>query len=193
MKGLLKGVAAFGLAATLGATAAHAQNSMTFGAGAGITIPTGSTSDALKTGWNAEGVFQYKPATSPIGLQIDGMYQQLKGDSVATAGTLDKEEIWSATGNVVFWFPTSKETKIHPYVLGGGGVYNLKDVPTAAAVAAGATSASVTKFGINAGAGFDFDIQSSAAFFVEGRFHNVFISGGNAHFIPITAGFRFKA
>jgi opacity protein-like surface antigen len=193
MKGLLKGVAAFSLMAALGASSAHAQNLMTIGVGGGITIPTGTTSDALKTGWNAEGVFQYKPATSPVGLQIDGMYQQLKANATGTAAGLDKEKIWSGTGNIVFWFPTSKETKIRPYVLGGGGVYNLKDVPTAAAVAAGATSASVTKFGINAGAGFDFDIQSNVAFFVEGRFHNVFISGGNAHFIPITAGFRFKA
>jgi len=189
MKGLLKGVAAFGLMAALGATSAHAQNLMTIGAGGGITIPSGSTSDALKTGWNAEGVFQYKPATSPVGLQIDGMYQQLKASDAAKAldPTADKGVIWSGTGNVVFWFPVSKETKIHPYVLGGGGVYNLKSKFT------DGTSSSVTKFGINGGAGFDFDLQSRAAFFVEGRFHNVFISGGNTHFIPITAGFRFKA
>ncbi len=189
MKGLLKSLAAFGFIATLGATTAHAQNLLTIGAGGGITIPSGSTSDALKTGWNAEGVFQYKPATSPVGLQIDGMYQQLKASDAAIAldPLADKSQIWSATGNVVFWFPVAKETKVHPYVLGGGGVYNIKDKFT------DGTSASVTKFGINGGAGFDFDIQSQAAFFVEGRFHNVFISGGNVHFIPITAGFRFKA
>jgi hypothetical protein len=188
MKGLLKGLAAFGFIATLGATTAHAQSLMTFGAGGGITIPSGSTSDFAKTGWNAEGVFQYKPATSPVGLQIDGMYSQLKvSTALANAGSLlDKTDILDATGNVVFWFPVAKETKVHPYVLGGGGIYNLKSKLT------DGTSSSVTKFGINAGAGFDFDIQSQAAFFVEGRFHNVFISGGNVHFIPITAGFRFK-
>ncbi len=187
MKGLLKGVAAFGLIAALGASSAHAQNLMTVGVGGGITIPTGTTSDALKTGWNAEGVFQYKPATSPVGLQIDGAYSQLKANATGTAAGLDKEKVWWGTGNVVFWFPTSKETKVRPYVLGGGGIYNLKDTPITG------TSASITKFGINAGAGFDFDIQNNVAFFVEGRFHNVFISGGNAHYIPVTAGFRFKA
>lgn len=189
MKGLLKGVAAFSLIAALGASSAAAQNLMTVGVGGGITIPTGTTSDALKTGWNVEGVFQYKPATSPVGLQIDGMYQQLKASDAAKAldPLADKGVIFSGTGNVVFWFPTSKETKVRPYVLGGGGIYNLKSKFT------DGTSVSSTKFGINAGAGFDFDIQSNAAFFVEGRFHNVFISGGNTHFIPITAGFRFKA
>jgi opacity protein-like surface antigen len=188
MKGLLKGLAAFGFVATLGATTAHAQSLMTFGAGGGITIPSGSTSDALKTGWNAEGVFQYKPATSPLGLQIDAMYQQLKASDAAIAldPTADKSDIWSATGNVVFWFPGGKETKVHPYILGGGGIYNLKFKETTGA------DTSFTKFGINAGAGFDFDIQSNVAFYLEGRFHNVFISGGNVHFIPITAGFRFK-
>jgi opacity protein-like surface antigen len=189
MKGLLKGVAAFSLMAALGVSSAYAQNLMTIGAGGGITIPTGTTSDALKTGWNIEGVFQYKPASSPVGLQIDGMYSQLKASDAVKAldPTADKGEIWSGTGNIVFWFPTSKETKIRPYVLGGGGIYNLKSKFTTG------PSTSSTKFGINGGAGFDFDIQDNVAFFVEGRFHNVFVSGGNTHYIPITAGFRFKA
>ncbi len=189
MKRLLQGFAGFALLATLAASTAHAQNNlMTVGAFGGVVIPSGSTSDALKAGWGAGAVFQFKPAGSPVGFQIDGMYSQLKASDSAKVlnPAADKGEIWDATGNVVFWFPVAAETKIHPYILGGGGVYNLKSKFT------DGTSTSETKFGINAGAGFDFDFQSNAAFFVEGRFHNVFVTGSDTKLIPITAGFRFK-
>ncbi|MGE5230780.1 MAG: outer membrane beta-barrel protein [Deltaproteobacteria bacterium] len=184
MKRLLKGVAALGLMAALAATTAQAQV-LKGSIGGGITIPTGSTSDGLKTGWNGTAAIQYKPAGSPLGFQVDGMYQQLKATTSAAALGLDKDEIWSGTGNLVFWFPVASETKIHPYLLGGGGVYNIKAKPTTG------TSTSETKFGINVGAGFDFDIQDKVGIFVEGRFHNVFITGADAKFIPISAGIRF--
>src|SRR4029077_17167351 len=50
--------------------------------------------------------------------------------------------------------------------------------------------ASETKFGIDGGAGFNFG-SSATSFFVEGRFHNVFVPGSDFHFIPLTAGIRF--
>ena len=51
-------------------------------------------------------------------------------------------------------------------------------------------SESETDFGINGGAGFDFD-AGSVGLFVEGRFHNVFTEGDSTNFIPITVGIRF--
>lgn len=49
---------------------------------------------------------------------------------------------------------------------------------------------SETKFGLNAGAGFDFK-AGSVGLFIEGRFHNVFTDESDAQFIPITVGVRF--
>ncbi len=49
---------------------------------------------------------------------------------------------------------------------------------------------SETKFGINAGAGFDIK-AGGAGLFVEGRFHDVFTTGSNTTFIPLTIGVRF--
>jgi opacity protein-like surface antigen len=189
-KGLFKGVAALSVLAALGATSAQAQSTsgslITIGAGGGVSIPTGSPlKDQVKTGWDGTLVFQFKPATSPVGFQLDAMYQQLKAkDSLATLG-LDKDQIWSGTGNIVFWFPVASETKIRPYLIGGGGVYNIKAKPKTG------SSSSATKFGINVGAGFDFDLQNNFGIFLEGRFHNVFVTGSDAKFIPINAGIRF--
>jgi len=181
MKGLLKGVAAFGLVATLGATTAHAQNLITFGAGGGVAIPLSNFSDAFKTGWDAGAVFQFKPASSPVGLQIDGTYQENKSKTVTGV----KSQLIYGTANVVYWLPVAKETKIRPYLLGGGGVYNAKTKGS------GTSLPSETKFGINAGAGFDINFGQSLALFVDGRFHNVFVSGSDTKFIPINAGIRW--
>jgi len=193
VKGLFRSVAALGVIAAVGATAVQAQseggNRITVGAGGGIAIPLSDYSNQYKTGWDLGAALQFKPATSPVGFQLDGAYQQNKFDP----STVGKSEWWYGTGNIVFWFPVAAETRVHPYILGGGGVYNYKLKPT------GGTSTSKTKFGINAGAGFDFDVGQNAGVFVEGRFHNVFfsdtdvISGGkDLKFIPINAGLRYR-
>jgi hypothetical protein len=49
---------------------------------------------------------------------------------------------------------------------------------------------SSTDFGINAGAGFDFQ-AGNVGLFLEGRFHNIFSDPNNSNFIPITIGVRF--
>ena len=77
---------------------------------------------------------------------------------------------------------------MRPYLIGGGGVYNVKatgtnDVGTI-------VQGGVTKFGLNAGAGFDFK-AGGAGLFIESRFHDVFTSGENLKFLPITLGIRF--
>jgi opacity protein-like surface antigen len=79
----------------------------------------------------------------------------------------------------------------HPYLIAGGGAYNVK------LKADGATdNPSETKIGINAGAGFDYSV-GSATVFIEGRFHNVFMGDAsdvgpkNLSFVPITIGVKF--
>ena len=185
MKGLVKSLAVLGVVAAAAAGDASAQMPVSFGLGGGVTIPTGSTSDALKTGWHGMALVRFKPAASPVGFQIDGMYQRLSVDD----GGLDLDlttQIINGTANVVFSFPVSEETRFRPYLIGGGGLYNFDlkgdDAP--------ATTESETDFGINAGAGFDVSF-GGGTLFVEGRFHNVFSEGDDAKFIPITVGVRF--
>src|SRR6266498_1982651 len=165
MKALSKSLLAMGMTVAFGASIASAQMPVQFGLGGGVTIPSGSTSDALKTGWHGMGLIQFKPAGSPVGFQVDGAFQQLKFELGG-----GKEQVIDGTGNIVYEFQVSPDTKFRPYLIGGGGVYNLKDKFDDGA------SASVTKFGINAGAGFNVQ-ASGVGVFVEGRFHNVFVTG----------------
>ncbi|HEX5385932.1 MAG TPA: porin family protein [Gemmatimonadales bacterium] len=182
MRGMIRTMMAAGCLVVAGAVTAEAQTPVQFGVGGGVSIPTGSTSDGLKLGFNGQALVRFTPPASPVGFQIDGMYQQFKAKT-NTFG-LDKDQIISGTADVVYDFPVSEETRIRPYLIGGGGVYNLKSKFT------DGSSGSDTKFGLNAGAGFDFGV-SGATIYAEGRFHNVFVTGSDVKFIPITVGVKF--
>jgi Outer membrane protein beta-barrel domain len=177
--GLGRAVAAGAIAIVLLAPMAAAQMPVEFGLGAGISIPSGTTSNGLKTGWHGTALVQFKPPASPVGFQVDGSYNQLGFD-----GGGGKDQIISGTANAVYTFSVASDTPVRPYLIGGGGVYNIKAKPDVG------SSFSDTKFGINLGAGFNFK-SSGVGLFVEGRFHNVFVPGSDFHYIPITVGVRF--
>jgi outer membrane protein with beta-barrel domain len=163
----------------LSAAEASAQMPVQFGVGAGLSVPTGTTNDGLKTGWHGLALIQFKPASSPVGFQIDASYNHLGFD-----GGGGKDQVIAGTANAVYEFATSAESRFHPYLIGGGGIYNVKAKPDFG------LSVSDTKFGINVGAGFNFK-ASGIGWFVEGRFHNILVSGPDFHYVPITAGVRF--
>jgi len=181
--------AALGVIAILGvnAHAAWAQDSSggggaSFGAFGGISMPLSDYSDEVKTGWDVGAVVQFKPPASRIGFQVDGTYMENNLDP--TGG---KDRWFYGTGDVVFGFPVAESTRLRPYLIGGGGIYGVKRK-----FDNGTQSQSATKFGLNAGAGFDLTFQSNVSVFVEGRFHNVFTEGSDAKFIPVSAGIRFS-
>ena len=194
MKGMLKALTAVALASAFVATSAQAQKSMpvTFGVGGGVNLPLSNFKDVAKLGFQGTGMVGFAPANLPVGFRVDGSYQQNKYDDGFAAGAGKWQTIYG-TANVVYTFKTAETSKIHPYLIAGGGVYNLKDKPDAG------TSASITKFGVNGGAGFDMAV-GSAKVFIEGRFHNVFKGSfdindptveKSANFVPITVGVKF--
>jgi hypothetical protein len=181
MRGIARAVVAVGVGLGLQAASVQAQTPVRFGLSGGVSIPSGSTSDVLKTGWNGTALVQFFPASSPVGFQVDGSYNRMSfDDSQPVSG---HRQVIDGTANVVYEFKTSADSRFRPYLIGGGGVYNLKDKSDLG-------SPSDTKFGINGGAGFNFG-TARTSFFVEGRFHNVFVPGSDFHFIPINVGVRF--
>ena len=73
------------------------------------------------------------------------------------------------------------------YAIGGLGIYRLK---FSGSVAGFDVSDTQTKFGINVGGGFTFNLSGFETF-VEARFHSVFTEGSNTNFLPISFGFKF--
>jgi outer membrane protein with beta-barrel domain len=177
-----KAVAALALGMLVSTSALHAQGAE-FSLGGGVDVPLGDFDDVAKLGFHGLAGVSVVPANWPVGIQVDGSYAQFKDDT-----PLDiKFQFIYGTANIVYKFKSSEETRFRPYLIGGGGVYNIKqkgdDVNPL-------IDDSQTKFGINAGAGFDIK-AGSAGLFVEGRFHDVFTSGSNTTFIPLTIGLRF--
>lgn len=190
MRALSKGIAALAVGMLLGAPALRAQGAE-FALGGGVGVPLGDFDEAAKLGWHGIAELSFVPEGWPVGIQIDGSYQQFSFDDDAFVGFSGlKERFLVGTGNIVFKFKSSEESTFRPYLLGGLGVYNHKvtgsDDPN------DVLPGGQTDFGINGGAGFDFK-AGGAGLFIEGRFHNVFTGGDedNRQFIPITLGIRF--
>lgn len=151
-----------------------------FSLGGGLGIPLGTFDDLVKIGWHGTAGVTFVPEELPVGFQVDGNFSQFSDETPFDI----KSQLIYGTANVVYEFESSEESTFLPYLIAGGGVYNSK------ATGSDALEGSTTKFGINAGAGFNFN-AGGARLFVEGRFHSVFTEGDNLQFIPITVGVRF--
>lgn len=188
MRAVSKTLAALALGVLVGAPAAHAQGAE-FSLGAGATVPLSTFGDFAKTGFHGLVAVSFAPSSFPLGIQIDGMYQRLKNEDIIPGGR--SSQILQGTGNLIYKFKSSEESRFRPYLIGGVGIYNFKQVSgdDVAGPGVGNTGNTGTDFGLNAGAGFDIK-AGGIGLFVEGRFHNVFSGGEDARFIPITLGIR---
>ena len=184
MKSTIRG-AVLGLAVVLVAQAAHAQ-AMSFGFGGGIVVPTGTLSAGNSTGYSGSALVRVQPPASPVGFQVDAFYTRF-----GLEGVDGHSRMIGGTANAVFAFPGASMAR--PYLIGGLGLYNGKTT-----IDGLGSSESQTKFGINAGAGFDFGL-GKAKLFAEGRFHAIMkgVPDGTtgdektAYMIPLTVGLRF--
>ena len=187
MRGLFGSATAVALGMLLSAPTVRAQGAE-FSLGAGGTLPLSTFGDVAKTGFHGLVAVSFAPSSFPLGIQIDGMYQRLKQEEVIGNRS---NQILQGTGNLIYKFKSSEDSKFRPYLIGGVGIYNFKLVSgdEVAGPGVGNTGNTGTDFGLNAGAGFDFK-AGGIGLFLEGRFHNVFTSGENTRFIPITLGIR---
>lgn len=182
-------VATLAIGMLVSTSTARAQGAE-FSLGGGVGIPLGDTGDRDNIGWHGLAGVSFIPTGWPVGIQVDGQFHQFKlDDAVQPAGGDLKDRLIFGTANIVYKFKTSEETRFRPYLIGGGGVYNLKTTGADEVGGVIDTDNSTTKFGLNAGAGFDFK-AGSVGLFIEGRFHDVFTEGTDYQFIPITLGIR---
>jgi hypothetical protein len=168
MKRLVSGIAGVALVALAGVGPVQAQG-VRFGAGAG---PTFNLEEDAGTDFHIMGTLAFGgSAEKPLGFRVDGMWQFADGGNII-----------NGTGNLLYNFSVSEETKFRPYLIGGAGVYffDPDDFDSS------------TEFGINAGAGFTVPVGSgSMKLFGEARFHNVFTEDESTNLLPVTLGVMF--
>ncbi|MGH7534940.1 MAG: outer membrane beta-barrel protein [Gemmatimonadales bacterium] len=187
MRSMIRGVAV-GLAVVLGAQTAQAQAGLSLGLGGGVVVPTGAMADGNATGWSGTAVVRVKPALSPVGFQVDAFYNRF-----GLEGGIDgHSRMIGTTANLVFTFPSAAVAR--PYLIGGVVLYNGKTT-----IDGVGSSQAETKFGLNAGAGFDLKFGGTSLF-AEGRFHTILkgvtdVTTGDekaAYMIPLTVGLRWS-
>ena len=187
MRGIVAPVAVVLIGVLAAPRVASAQGAE-FSLGAGASVPLSDFGDVAKTGYHGLVGISFAPSSFPLGFQFDGQYHRLKQDASIGNRT---NQIIMGTGNLIYKFKTSEDSKFRPYLIAGAGIYNFKLVSgdNVAGPGVGNTGNTATDFGLNAGAGFDIK-TGGVGFFAEGRFHDVFTDGPNTKFIPITVGIR---
>jgi len=193
---LLLGASALLISATTaqaqGTSGSSSGRPFKLGGALGATIPLGDFSDGADLGFHLGGLIEYKPESVPVNLRGEITYHRngLKDDffsEIPGVGNVDGNfSMINFVGNAVIPFGDAAATA-RPYAIGGLGVYRLK----ASAEFGGIDiSDSNTKFGINVGGGFTFNLSGFETF-IEARFHSVFTEDSNTNFIPISFGFKF--
>lgn len=197
--------AALGLVLSAAAAPLHAQaivsSPVRFGIMGGATLPLSDFKNDVKTGWNAGALVTIGVPLVPVSFRVDGQWHQMQGKTfngaeILNGGSVSQRtdiRIIDGTANVVYTFGAALPTKF--YLIGGLGVYNER-----AHEHFSDFTASSTKFGLNGGVGFKFQLTGFATF-IEARYHNVIhgtaigdVGSSNAkslQFIPITIGITF--
>lgn len=155
------------------AASAAAQTRAYISFGGGITQPTGDFGDAAKLGWHGLGTITVFPGTEPFGLQGSLFYGENKfeigGGKAKMFGGLAELRLDLRTG-----------AQFTPYVAVGGGLLNVK--------ASGGDSDN--KGALDGGIGVSYIGASNFGAFLEARYVNVFDSGPDLTFFPLTFGLR---
>ena len=162
----------------LSASTSSAQSTkpVSLGISAGAAIPVSDLANDYSTGYNGTVSLGFQSYGSPLGFRIDGMYNSLSAkDNIR----LPDVKILSANANLVYALPG---VGIRPYLIGGAGIYGLKSDING--------SNTITKLGLNGGAGVSFPLSGFNTF-VEARLHHVFSDNVATQFIPVTFGISF--
>jgi len=188
------------LAITLGAPSLGAQrarahssipssSSISWSAGAGMSVPTGDLSNGASSGFHFQGASAYRRHGWPIDLRAELAYYHF-GEKDYTVSPRPNQTVnytgksSSIAGMVDASYALNTIGRMRPYILGGPGIYNTRAEVTQAGGTP--TTSSETKVGLNAGGGMNFSLMGRQAY-VEARYNHV----NQAAWIPITLGLRF--
>jgi hypothetical protein len=150
--------------------------SVQFGAALGAALPTSDLSNSTNTGFNVTGTIGFQPSMIPLGVRVDGAYNQF-----GAKGGGGNAHFTSVTGNLVYKMPS---TGVSPYIIGGAGWYNT------AVTVTGFGTLSENDFGWNVGGGISMPLSGFDTF-LEARYNQVQVTNGSLKFIPITFGVMF--
>jgi hypothetical protein len=167
---------------SVGAAPAQAQSPIRLGLAGGLAMPMGDVADTHESGYNGTVTLAVNAPLLPVGLRIDGMFNELKAqDDGLLGGAAPDLRVSSVNANLTYNILPLPIARV--YLIGGAGYYRteLKD--------SGVDTE--TKVGYNGGAGLRFG-TGRAQLFVEARYHQIRLDDdAKIEIVPITIGFLF--
>ena len=165
--------------------ATMAAQSARFGLGGGLIAPLSTYKDNDKAGWLAGANVEFAIPLSPVGVRVDGLYGETKHKDIGGSPVDGKTRLIGGLASVVWNIPVPAPI-VKPYVLAGGGLYNVKITNPNGLLA---VNTSESKFAYGVGAGVRVGV-GPARFFAEGRYVSV-RTNPHTTFIPLTVGVTF--
>jgi len=190
-----------------GQDASSLTRPITIGISGGVAVPSGQLStggsngfSGTNTGYNITGSINFALPVSLFGVRVDASYDRFGTRNVAfpaiappctavcatsagPGGYNADVRVLAYTANLVYALPW-RTALIRPYVLGGGGVYNVVQEPTFG------DNYSQTNAGYDLGAGATLPLGAFRTF-IEARYQRVNQHSGNVAFTPISLGVEF--
>ena len=180
MKKTIRLIALAALAAAPTLAFAQKSSSVQFGVSGGLSVPTGNLSDGVDAGYQVAG-HMWVWSSPTIGFRGDVSYDNWK----TKTGNVNLRSL-AAVANIVAHPASMAKSAVAPYFVGGVGAFNTKAYTSSTS----SSSNTKTNLGVQVGAGLEFRLSGFSTF-AEAKFVNVFSSGNNTNWIPITFGVRF--
>lgn len=180
---------------------------ISIGVSGGVAVPSGELSNGrnngfsgTNTGYNITGSIAFAFPVVPFAVRVDASYNRFgtknlvflaiappcSGVCNAPAGPGGYNadvRVLAYTANLLYALPW-RTPVIRPYILGGGGVYNVVQEPTVGG------NYSQTNAGYELGAGATVPL-SVFKIFIEARYQRVNQHSGSVAFMPISVGVEF--
>lgn len=144
----------------------------------GIASPLSDYKDAAKLGFMGGVGFDYM-ATESFAIGVDGSFISNSGSddyetlltSLATAPVTAKFTLLQGGAHAKYMFPMAAESSISPYIVGGLGIYNVKEKNESADAAFNGDVYKESKFGARGGLGLMYKTSEKVGIGLEGTFH----------------------
>jgi hypothetical protein len=167
----------------------------TGGFGIGFSAPVNPLATRLNTGWNLAGGVGIQ--NGPYGIMLDLLVTGfgINHDELLRQGARNgSQTYWALTVDPVVHI--NERGPADFYLIGGAGLYGQRTKFRAPATPTSrydlVSIDHVLKLGVNAGAGFAFNlIDPRFKLFLEARYHHLLTRGPGSSFIPVTVGIRF--
>ena len=175
--------------------AAFANGGWMIDARGGVGVPMGDFKDFYKSGLLI-GVEASKMMGPQFAIGVDGNYiknsasddYQTFLDSTVGPGTDGDAKLTHYGAHAKYMMSSKEGTKMTPYLVGGAGLYHIKESITNSGVS---IDTSVNKFGIRGGLGLNWMMSPKMGLGFQADYNDIFTEGGSSQFIGVSGGLHW--